>query len=697
MENTTPSGAIRRITDRFVYGTQYYRAPTPLPPEWPGDLAAMGELGLDAIQLRVQWRWNEPAEGQYDFSDLDELFELAARNGKQVIVKFLMENAPDYVYGRLGGSRMDMHGRPLPPLAHGAYYCGGWLPCFDNPAVIEHAKQFVRTVVERYRERPELLLWHIWNEPGARPIGECGCPHSIRAYRDYLQKHFDSITALNNFFGKRFESFDTVNPPGGPYDFAELYLWRRWAMTAVSQRLRFMYDTVRALDPERPIMCHVGASSPIQDAAQWASDDVMNAREVDFYGCSLLAENRFTDVLSTSWPTLQTDWQRSLRPYFWVHELYPDWGAWRPLVTNGDYLFKVMSTVAGGAKGLFYWQYRAERLGMEHNLSGLVHIDGSFKPFAPLTAAVGRFVAEHHEFLQASQVVSSPIAIVYSVASDLINRVENTGNGDFWDFSLNTPEGTYLYKRALCGIYAAFRELGYTVDWLDSRSLPEKARQYRLLYLPEFFMPTAEEEQALADYFDRGGKAILEEGAGLRAANTWVHPTWPGGRFRQWAGARIDDRVLLSHAPDVLTVDGVAVTPGPENYASYLLPEHGSVIGRWQDGRPGAIQPNEHIIYLGTSLGGAFHHHPSDRSPLEVLRRLLTRLGMELPPPVPELVYLRRLEAGSKRMLFVFNRNRSDVTFPLPEAAAMRVIFGDGQLRGGALSVTADSVCVLQS
>ena len=71
-----------KITDQFVYGTQYYRAPTPLPEEWAVDLERMSDAGLDTIQIRVQWHWNERCEGEYCFDDVDKLFDLAQKYKK---------------------------------------------------------------------------------------------------------------------------------------------------------------------------------------------------------------------------------------------------------------------------------------------------------------------------------------------------------------------------------------------------------------------------------------------------------------------------------------------------------------------------------------------------------------------------------------------------------------------------------------
>ncbi|MBN2641332.1 MAG: beta-galactosidase, partial [Victivallales bacterium] len=585
------------LNNEFTYATQYYRPPTPLPDEWENDIDRMHSLtGVDTFQLRVQWRWHEPREGEYVFDDLDELFELAARYGRKVLFKFLLENAPDYIYHRYGGTRRDMNGTAMRPLAHGAYYCGGWLPCFDNPDVLRKAGEFVRVMVERYKDRPELLLWNVWNEPIARPIGECGCTHSVAAYRDWLRRSYGDIGSLNNFLGKRWESFETVEPPASPTDYAELFMWRQWALEAVTERVRFVYDIVKGLDSTRPVITHVGGCSILQDVAGGGSDDVSNAKAVDFYGCSLPTATVLGNPINDCWPALQCDWLRSVSPYYWVYELYPDWGAWHPRVRIGDYKTKVLSSLACGAKGIVYWQYRAERLGMENNLSGLVNIDGSPKAVSNESVKIAGLIREHSDFLMSSRVKTSSIALVYSLKSDLISRVENTGSGGMWDFSLRNPDGSYLYKKALCGAYALFRELGYTVEWLDSRALAKRAQDFELIYLPEYFMPEAGESQALQQFAKNGGKLIAEEGVGLRQANTWVNGSWPAEPFRDMFGVKIDDRALGSFKPERLMLNNTEIIPGTDNFISSLIPEKGEVIGTWSDSSPAVVKNNNCIL-----------------------------------------------------------------------------------------------------
>ena len=58
------SGSRRPFALPIQMGTQYYRAPTPLPDEWEDDVRRIAELGFDFIQLRAQWRWHERVVGR---------------------------------------------------------------------------------------------------------------------------------------------------------------------------------------------------------------------------------------------------------------------------------------------------------------------------------------------------------------------------------------------------------------------------------------------------------------------------------------------------------------------------------------------------------------------------------------------------------------------------------------------------------
>ena len=99
--------------DRIIHATQYYRAPTPKKDEWEFDISRLSDISLDTFQIRINWRWNERVEGLYDFSDVDELFDLAEKYNKKVIIKFLLECAPQYVFDKYGGTVIGPKGEEI--------------------------------------------------------------------------------------------------------------------------------------------------------------------------------------------------------------------------------------------------------------------------------------------------------------------------------------------------------------------------------------------------------------------------------------------------------------------------------------------------------------------------------------------------------------------------------------------------------
>ncbi len=684
-----------KITDRFIYGTQYYRAPTPLQDEWEYDLNMMPQAGLDTIQIRVQWRWNERREGEYYFDDIDRLFDLAEKYNKQVIMKFMLETAPDYVFQKYDGARRDMHGNLIRPGGHGAFYVGGWWPCFDNPQVLSKAKKFVMIFTERYKERKSLLMWNIWNEPRMRPIGDCGCQYSLKNYRSWLEQEYKTIDTLNNHFGKCWGDFDTVDTPGMPYDYVELFLWRKWARRSLSNRLAEFYKVVKTIDPNRPVMTHVGLPAVQQDAAGDVSDDLLNCKEVDFYGTSFGLTNICTNIIEESTPSLICDWIRNVNEYFWVYELYPDWGRWQPPVSVFDYAYRMWSAIACGSKGILLWQYRAERVGNESNLAGLVNIDGSFKEISYESGRISKFIKDNQDFLMKSKVQDDGIAILYDIDSDLINRIENTGkSGDLNNFDL-AVEFPYHYKKAVAGIHALFREAGFTCRVIDTRNLAAQLDGLEVIYVPQGFMLTDKVIGILERFAAAGGRVIAEEGLTLRDSATWVRPQWPSLAIQKMFGTRITSRAKVIFRPEKIKTDD-AIIPASE-YVSYLEAKDGAeTIGAWDSGNP-AIVKNGNCYFIATSLGAAFYdNYQQSQDFLNVLALLLEGRKPAVPCNLPKGVYKRVLKYGDRSILFLFNTAWTEQTVCLQsDKNTYRVLFGGATIEKGEITLQSRAVQVL--
>lgn len=652
---------------QFIYGTQYYRAPTPLPNEWEEDISKFESLGINTFQIRAQWRWNEPSEGNYRFDDIDRLFELAQKYKRYLIFKFMLENAPQYVFDKYNAERRGFDGRPIRAGSNGSFYVGGWMPCFENPGVRESATRFIEECVKRYKDCPELILWNAWNEPRSRPVDDCTCGHSMREYRNWLKSEYKTIEYFNDFFGVSEESFETIPVPGMPQGYWDFFLFRKWRSTAVLQeRVKWVYDTIRKLDNTHPIMSHVGGSSYIQDTFLDNSDDFSVAKSVDFYGTSYPVANNLKTHKDEVLCGLIPDFLRHIDKDFFVHELYPDWGDWTEPVCVEDLRYKIWTIISRAAKGIVFWQYRAERLGNENNVAGLVNMDGRFNARSDEAGYIGRLIEKNQKLFQMISVERADVAILYDFDSALISQVEDV-SPHLWDFSTR-ENAIYNFSHTHRGIYELFFDMSIPVDYLDTRDL-RTLNDYKVLYLPYLTMVKPDIAVNLEEFVEKGGVLLIDEGFGLRQQNTWLYPSSPDRSLQSLVPARWIDRVRCDGSEKIILSNGeVSVLPMQTVYQA----SGGSVLACYSNGQP-AIQEftlgKGRVVLFGSSIGYSYAKL-NERAWVEWLVKYLDDVKVRRNPcdDIERGIYSRELAAGSEKVIIIFNRSKNEqiVDFPLP-------------------------------
>lgn len=596
--------------DDILYGTQYYRAPTPLEAEWEPDIIKMGELGIEAMQIRVQWRQNERGEDNYYFDDVDKLFDLAEKHNRKVVFKFLLENAPQYIYDKYGGTRMNPDGTPIVPAGHGAFYVGGWLPCFDNEKVIERAKKFVSVFTERYYKRSSLILWNVWNEPRSRPAGDCACEYCKKRWREYLKKQYKTIDNFNSFYGLAETDFESVPYSGVPHAYWDFYSYRKWrAGEALYDKLRFVYEEIRKIDKERPIMSHVGLAAIFQNGFDDNSDDYTVSKAVDFYGTSFFITSAFhTDEEIKLYAPMLCDYLRGIDENFFVHEVYSDWGAWYDAERPEVLKYLLWNIISHGAKGLVYWQMRAERLGLENNLAGFLNMDGTDKPVTKVVGEVGKILADNKELFAVSTPKKADIVFVYDYASLLMSSVED--HDDDLYSARKHPNAVNYYNNAVYGMYKLLMEEGYRVDFIDSREI-DKIESYKAIYIPYGAMLDLSAQKALKSFAENGGILLLDEGFGLRQQNTWLTNRV---LFKDLIDAVWHNRVRdYKHRNSTFTVEGQRVTLKP--YRTDYEVASAEILATFDDGIPAISKVNAgkgEIILFGTSIGYSYGEFGED-------------------------------------------------------------------------------------
>lgn len=581
------------VRSRFWTGTHYYRPPTPTQAEWPSDFEHVKELGLRIVQVRVFWNCYERAEGRYAWDDLDRFMDQAGGAGLSVVHQITLENAPAYIFSVHEGYRVDLRGDRIWPIAHAAFYAGGWIPCFDHPTVMDRGLEFTSRLVERYKNHSAMEFWHAWNEPRCRPMGECACPHSVRSYRDWLREKFGVIDALNEKFGKFFADFNDVDVPRDISDYAEMYLWRQWGASRVNERVSAVVELVRKLDPKHAVISHVGLGSVQQSPLCDISDDASMANVADMYGTSF--EVRFyPEPVRHSMPFLICDWMRHVTGgNFSIYELYPSHGRFDPEIPAHEFQQWLWSAVSCGSRALFLWQFKKERLGLETNDAGLVETDGSDNSTSLAAKEAFSVMNRLGDRIATWRVPKAKIAMVHDLQSSLLNNIATTRPRPFdgW-FNFEAPlwgsPSGHPYNANVHGWYYLFWANNIPVDVVAMQNIDEVLTRYDVVVLPSLYIVGEALAKKLVQFVERGGKLIVDGPFAERDDNTWLQVVRPMKTIADRFGYRQGVQTLVNDWREAMTFDGgVSATAAYQRIA--WATTSAKTIARWADGSSAVV------------------------------------------------------------------------------------------------------------
>ena len=477
------------------------------------------------------WNWMEPRPGDYEMEDFDRFFDLAETHGLSVWLditlathgacpEWLIREHPDMRTVNHQGQPSSGHSTPATPQ-------GAMIHCYDHPAWRERGGALLRHVVERYRDRPNLLVWGLWDgvSPAWPRHGDglpCYCEHTRARYKAWLRERY-SLEELNARVLRRYRDWEDVEPPRSNHNVVEMLLYLRFHRRNLVDHLRWMVAEARSIDPLHEIRAHA-ASTP----RPWDDDC---AREVDSWGMSMSSSNLLTseEPHGIADRVFSFDLSRSqgVDGRWWNEEIYagmsPGGVTWKKQSDPRELTSLLWMTLAGGAAGCMFWQYRPEYLSFEAPGYNLAALDG--RPTARLRA-VGRAV-DRIEAMKDHLPLECPraeVGIVYDPASQEL-------------FGLNGQ--TERFNADLRGVYRTLWRNGIPADILSPRM---DWSGYRLLFLPNLaLMSDGARDRIHRTLEESPGTRLVAEGSfGLYQENGLSSEAPPEG-FAQRFGVRIED------------------------------------------------------------------------------------------------------------------------------------------------------------
>jgi beta-galactosidase len=636
-----------------------------MPPEslWRQDFERIRRAGMSVIRFFPVWAWLEPAPDRFQFDPIERFFDLAERNNLKVLFSFATGfDAPAWLYKEYPDLRPILnHGEYVEPHARAAFPLGGCFPCTDHPIWRKRHENLVRKTVPRFAGRPNLLYWHVWDEPHVpgpssfnRPGFGCYCPHTIERYHRWLEKNY-KVEQLNEVWGTGYSALGDINPPRSVNDIPGMLLWKLFLRRNLAETVQWAVELVRGLDPEHPTYASSNHDEPGGSGGFLADccSDPQIAGIPDIYSTNLHTDGLPPDSAefgSTMFNFLAIDWKRSITGgRFWIDELFST-----PILSSMKYLPKaspkalsinMWASAAGGAHGLLFWQYRPEYRSFEGPAFGLTDLWGNpterFK-LVEKTISQMESISEHFPL----QIPGAEAAILYHEDSDIL-------------LNMGQLAGTDL----LCGLYYTFWKNNIPLDVIT----PEMDwHKYRIIILPDIVLMDEQIQNKILGIIKSGSEAPFILCAGLFA----LYNSQGILSLRPPEGLAdiLDIRLLeISAIPeDSNDSSALAVKTG---YGSFSL-QKGQGYPLLETGNKSQIIAgiNEETVGAGTSDGRFMwipvprtRHMPEDA--VKVILNILKEKGVTAPLAVePEHLLVRMAHSRKEgKILIIFNLHKEPV------------------------------------
>ena len=485
----------------FPFGAVYFRKSNPPEQDWERDHKTAAQLGVNTFRHWFMWASLETSPGKYDWSDYDRMVELEGQNHIKVIIAERIDDfAPEWMWDKNPqGRKVDNLGNELFPSIDGSSATGRAPMCLDNDEVQTAAGKFLTALVERYRDKPAMMGYDVWNEGS---VAECFCPSTQAKFREWLKAKYGTLEALEKAWHRySLGDWSTVHPPHGSNGYADSLDWAEFRRDNAIRLLRWRTDLIRQLDKKNKVTAHgTGMLTDIE----WRT-----AANVDTFGYTWVSSRHSSD------PWIQfsaVDVVRSAsrgKP-FW-HAEAEGGNLWlqpqvinRPLEdgrSSDEKDIRLMSLIdmSGGATGILFPRWRPLLDGPLFGAFGPMAMDGSVTPRAEMAGKLANWTNSHQEIWK-SRPVKGDIGIVYIPEAADFNAIQ----GGAGAAAGRTIAGAY--NQSLEGAYRAFFDSNIQADYVSLSDIGE----YPVVYLayPEMLRKSTADK--LRDYVAKGGRLISE-------------------------------------------------------------------------------------------------------------------------------------------------------------------------------------------
>jgi len=454
------------------------------PDLWEKHMRLIKEAGIERIRIgEFAWSRLQPAKGVYNWDWLDQSIELAGRYGIEVVLCtptacppiWLVEEYPEVLPVNKFGDRLQFGKRQH--------------RCYNAPAYIEHSRDIVERLGQRYGGNPNVVAWQLDNEFGGEEK-ECYCDFCKKAFHEYLENKYHTIEELNDRWGNYFWSQDYQRWDQIPVPLridAELLL--KYNPSLELEFLRFSSDSiVRFARMQASIL------------RKYARNQIITTNTDTFYygdNVNLLELFRDLDIgaidVYSDRPhevAFYADFMRSIKgDKFWMLE-FP---AERKNMAEGLELLK-----SHNCEFVSFFKLNPFPAGQEQGTKALLTLTG--EPTGNYWIVKKWAEEQKDKKKQEEEEKAPPVGLYYDFDSS-------------WTFTIASWGGTIversLYPRYMLDtVYYSLYRAGCRIRFVLE---PDQIRQVDCLLLPWQILYKPELEKELIDFVKKGGRLVVTD------------------------------------------------------------------------------------------------------------------------------------------------------------------------------------------
>jgi beta-galactosidase len=633
------------------------------PKVWDEDFRLMKLAGCNAISLGIfAWAMLEPEEGVFDFGWMDTIFEKAQQHGVRVILATPGGARPAWMAFKYPEVlRVDQFGRRQK-------WGGRHNHCFTSPAYRRKCQIINGKLAQRYKDNPQLTLWHVNNEYS----GECHCDLCQSAFRGWLRRRYqDDLDKLNHawwstFWSHTITDWSQIEPPskiGETQVHGHTLDWKRFCSDQHIDCFKAESEPLRRITPKVPVTTNFMGVFHELDYYKFAKE--LDVVSWDSYPSYHDRKNDWLNAVTVSF--IHSARRAMLDRPFLLMESAPAMQNYKPvckLKRPRLHTVEGLQAVAHGSDSVLYFQWRKSRGGFEKFHGAVVDHFASednrvFKEVAELGHILGKLdgVVGAHE--------KADVAVIYDYEND-------------WaiDDAAGPRNQGKDYQQTCIEHFRAFWNNGVTVDVIGE---DHDFDRYKLLIAPMLYLIRPGVAERIERFVERGGTFVTTYFSGVVDESDLCFLNGFPGPLRKLMGIRAEE------TDTIYDDESVSIVPAKKNGAGLsgkyaarqwcdLIHAEGAKVlatygGEFYKGRP-ALTVNAlgkgRAYYIASRNEARFH--------ADFYGSLIDALGIEraLGAALPDGV------TAAKRgdYVFVLGFNRADVKIDVGRGAYRDVLSG---------------------